>query len=607
MPTIKTLTVRRFRGIVDTPLEVDDRSVVLLGENGTGKSSFVDALEFFFTGKVAHLERTQGVSTPQHAPHIHGTREDTAVEIVFNNPNVSVIRTFKALAGANAALRGYLSLGSNSTFILRRKNLLDFILAQPAPRYQQLAAIIGVDELDKTERALMKARDDLGNARDTLARQVLTEEGRLKELLDESVRDDAELLDALNRRLDFMHEAPLASLDEAEPRKLAAVAHSRAPAETQRAVELQSVLNLAHHILQHIGLPPAYAQLYEHVTKLQQSAAQIRELLFREVLISGRRLIADFKLKICPLCLQPIDNADLLTLLEQRVRKAEAIAEKSATISRLRATVTEALKQQITDLERLVMQVKGHSPGLDEFPFQHYTTWLSGLLDTLRVDPVDVLLTPGETIPQTAPQQCAQAIHTLIGSLEAEKARLEPTSQDQKAVDLIDLLTRAMDSRNMLAQLHPQLAAKRSAYKEMVAICECFIDTKRTEVQNIYRELEVDIERYFKILHTDEGYEDIELKVNTSRRGSTEIHMDFHNREKEDPRAFNSEGHLDSLGLCIFLAFVKRFNAAFPLMVLDDVVSSIDAGHRQHICKLLFEECTIGEIAFQLHYTVRKG
>lgn len=170
MPTIKTLTAKRFRGIVDSPLEVNDRSVVLLGENGTGKSSFVDALEFFFTGKVTHLEGVQAVSTTRHAPHIHGTRDDTAVEIEFNNPNVNVTRTFKTLAGANAELQSYLILGANSAFILRRKNLLDFILAQPAPRYQQLAAIIGVDDLDKAEKALMKARDDLGNERDILAR-----------------------------------------------------------------------------------------------------------------------------------------------------------------------------------------------------------------------------------------------------------------------------------------------------------------------------------------------------------------------------------------------------------------------------------------------------
>jgi len=51
-----------------------------------------------------------------------------------------------------------------------------------------------------------------------------------------------------------------------------------------------------------------------------------------------------------------------------------------------------------------------------------------------------------------------------------------------------------------------------------------------------------------------------------------------------------SEGHLDSLGLCIFLAFVKKFNKDCSLIILDDVVTTVDSKHRSHICKLLIEE-----------------
>jgi len=61
-------------------------------------------------------------------------------------------------------------------------------------------------------------------------------------------------------------------------------------------------------------------------------------------------------------------------------------------------------------------------------------------------------------------------------------------------------------------------------------------------------------------------------------------------REDEDPRALTSEGHLDSLGLCIFLAFIRNFNTDCSLVILDDVVATIDSGHRQRICDLLLEE-----------------
>ena len=57
-----------------------------------------------------------------------------------------------------------------------------------------------------------------------------------------------------------------------------------------------------------------------------------------------------------------------------------------------------------------------------------------------------------------------------------------------------------------------------------------------------------------------------------------------------DPRAFLSEGHLDSLGLCLFLATVRTFNTPGTLLVLDDVLTSIDKDHRHRVAELLLEE-----------------
>jgi len=77
--------------------------------------------------------------------------------------------------------------------------------------------------------------------------------------------------------------------------------------------------------------------------------------------------------------------------------------------------------------------------------------------------------------------------------------------------------------------------------------------------------------------------------------------MESFGREGEDPRALSSEGHLDSLGLCIFLGFVKKFNERCSLTVLDDVVSTVDAKHRQNICKLLFQEFNDKQLIMTTH------
>jgi energy-coupling factor transporter ATP-binding protein EcfA2 len=591
MPRIKTLTVKDFRGIREATLSFDGRCIVLLGENGAGKSSFVDALEFFFAGKVSHLEGAQGVSTSRHAPHIRATPEDTIVEVEFDHPSDKVTRTFAGLSSIPETIKDYLALGANSTFILRRKNLLDFILAQPAPRYEQLAAIIGVSDLDKTERALMQARDDLLAQREAIERQIQAEEKKLHDLLDSVVKNDEQILVALNLKLLALQQSPLGSLSEAETRKVAAVTRSRSPQDTQRAVKVQNMATLASSLRNASGLAEGYHKLWVAVEQLQQNAAQIREILFQEVLASGRRLIKDYGLDYCPVCLHEIERDVLLASLEKRIRDAEEIARKAADIKRLQTQVVEQIREQIVQAERLAAQASESQIPLDGQPLSQYTGWLNSVLTALQPEPIDMrLVLPGVLAQSPEATAFAASVDSLLITLQSEKERLEPTEQDQQAVAVIDLLTRVMDSRQVLLNLRPRWAAKADTCKEMAAIYDCFVNTKRTEVQAIYSELESDIERFFKYLHINEGYGGVRLAVQEDRRASTEIKVDFHERQQEDPRAFNSEGHLDSLGLCVFLAFVKRFNAGFPLIALDDVVSSIDSSHRQQICGLLFQE-----------------
>lgn len=45
------------------------------------------------------------------------------------------------------------------------------------------------------------------------------------------------------------------------------------------------------------------------------------------------------------------------------------------------------------------------------------------------------------------------------------------------------------------------------------------------------------------------------------------------------------------MGLCLFLALMRHLRGpAFTLAVLDDVLMSVDAGHRREVCSLLKRE-----------------
>ena len=57
MLRLKTLQVKGVRGIVDGPdLHIENGGLLLCGDNGTGKSSYVDAIEKVLTDRCSYLE-----------------------------------------------------------------------------------------------------------------------------------------------------------------------------------------------------------------------------------------------------------------------------------------------------------------------------------------------------------------------------------------------------------------------------------------------------------------------------------------------------------------------------------------------------------------------
>jgi hypothetical protein len=74
----------------------------------------------------------------------------------------------------------------------------------------------------------------------------------------------------------------------------------------------------------------------------------------------------------------------------------------------------------------------------------------------------------------------------------------------------------------------------------------------------------------------------------TPSAGKLDFDVNFYERGLFPPGAYHSEGHQDGMGVCLYLALMKRlFGDRFTFALLDDVVMSVDSGHRYQFCKLL--------------------
>ena len=110
-----------------------------------------------------------------------------------------------------------------------------------------------------------------------------------------------------------------------------------------------------------------------------------------------------------------------------------------------------------------------------------------------------------------------------------------------------------------------------------------------TELDALYDAVQDDFSKFYRVLN--DGDEEKFVARLKASEGKLDFDVNFYERGLFPPGAFHSEGHQDGMGVCLYLALMKRLLAEdFTISLLDDVVMSVDAGHRYQFCRLLMAE-----------------
>jgi hypothetical protein len=122
--------------------------------------------------------------------------------------------------------------------------------------------------------------------------------------------------------------------------------------------------------------------------------------------------------------------------------------------------------------------------------------------------------------------------------------------------------------------------------RRATATLDRFEGARNTILESIYDAVQSDFESYYKTMH---GSDEAQFSSNIEHDGAElKFEVDFYQRGKFPPHALHSEGHQDSMGLALFFALnAYLVKDTMEIIVLDDVVMSIDSGYRHCVCELL--------------------
>jgi len=145
-----------------------------------------------------------------------------------------------------------------------------------------------------------------------------------------------------------------------------------------------------------------------------------------------------------------------------------------------------------------------------------------------------------------------------------------------------------------LAYRVPLLAEKLHAHAQAA---------RKEAVQKIADRVTQIANEFYDKVHPGEGIATSKLVVRQAASASMLLHATFHGQEAP-PLKYYSESHLDTLGLCFFLAIRKLEVAGvsiFKLLLIDDVLHSVDADHRTRLAQLLKDNFEDHQIVLVTH------
>ena len=505
---IKTIDIHAFRGIPDFELQLDGKNLLLRGENGTGKSSLVEAIEFFFTGKISHLEGTRGLSLQRHGPHVNFEPDDLNVELTFNPGNIVLNRNFASSPSPPEQLKDYFQITQKDTFILRRSQILTFIMSKPADRFRAIGSIIGVEPLDEIELGMMRVRDDLKSRIESKEEKIDGLISDLSTIIETNITKVEEVLSALNEMLQEAGLPLIRSLEDVDK-------HAEEMLKTVKKTESIDKIRVLNEIL---GTTKTELIADEVIGELNDLNNKVKHLLQEDIrlelsvanlLKSGRKVIKEEEMDICPLCEQKIDREKLLAKINDRLKLLRDLSEKASEVRIMSTPVIDKLNGIVDEFETTISKIESF-PELTEkkSKIMEKIAFLNGFVSHIT-SAKDLK----NEIPVQVFNQQKNEINVVWSSISTKCSQLLDaiglTEDEKRVLGVARLIEQARSKTTELSKVQTELKICQNRFDLAEKIYFTFSETKKTKIQETYDSIHGNIQSFYSMLHPNEPHKNI--------------------------------------------------------------------------------------------------
>jgi hypothetical protein len=176
---------------------------------------------------------------------------------------------------------------------------------------------------------------------------------------------------------------------------------------------------------------------------------------------------------------------------------------------------------------------------------------------------------------------------THLKNLANTATKLTPNPSQQQLA--WDILTKFEVTWQSLERVQAQRIVAEHQKAQSGTLLIAFEKAREIVLGGLYKDIGDEFMALYRTLHEHES-STFTASIRPDKAG-LKIEVDFYGRGKFPPIAMHSEGHQDSMGLCLYLALLGKLTSdKVGLTILDDVVMSVDSGHRRPVCELLLRK-----------------
>jgi energy-coupling factor transporter ATP-binding protein EcfA2 len=571
------LTLKAFRGVRE-PFQIEFSKAhltILYGENGSGKTTISDALEFVFNGSVGSLEEKSLDGKGRLASLVNAQSEKSDLAVLWEEDQQTSMKA--SITGIKPLLSG----NSTSTLsTLSRRNVTKLIEETPAKRFSRIQDFVSIPSIETEEVSLKTFIKEQKENQATQVRLVAQSEETLDQLHEEFTADLSPKLDR-----EQWIKATLATSEATlnESKDILSDLHS----------EIERLRN------EFKPLESAYVNVQES-EKTQQLEDQKLAQTVKEnasdfskafsLLQSSQTFLAQNEVDDCPVCDTQLTHQDLKQKVDLKLSSLKSIQAQTDAAKKAETAHTAA-KTSLSTLQKTYFDI-----------ITRLTTIYQAAEDS-ELWNVPALI-PELTVvqsPQELTESWFQALKNNAQNLKPLSNFVASTHENvQQQANLQRDLRRVLKQRASTAKEH-------TAYELIITKAEIILDAlKQTRINyanQTLQDITTDFADLYSTIHPDEDIENIQLFLNPRKNASAEFNGSFFGLENTSPVAYLSESHLDTLGLCLFLALQKRTDPKNTILFLDDAIASVDEAHMERLYKLILDQAShFKHVIISSHY-----